>query len=206
MGSDGDVDDDLIDMKELKDSPQDDQDTATTLLANATSHSGKANNVLLADIHKVLSSSMACPGTKFVAGTPKGDPQDQSGILVINGKKYRQVNVHALYSMPAHKLNQSGSLAHHGTNGGVAGDDVCIINKTGWHVVMCGIDDHQIVDIPIVTAGAVISMQRGPNETPPEIPKVVGQANLAAASGGGAAPSTADGASGSSTMCPLAVS
>jgi len=97
-----------------------------------------------------------------VAATPKGEPQDQSGVLVVNGKKYRQVNVHALYSVSAHKSNRSGSLADRGANGGVAGDDVRIINKTGRHVDVRGIDDHQIVDIPIVTAGAVISTQRGP--------------------------------------------
>jgi len=77
----------------------------------------------------------------------KVDSRDQSGVLVINGKKYQQGNVHALYSVSAHKLNQSGSLADYGANGGVAGDNICIINKTGQCVDVHGINDHQIVDM-----------------------------------------------------------
>jgi hypothetical protein len=49
-----------------------------------------------------------------------------------------------------------------GANGGLAGSDVKVINYTGRHVDVRGIDEHQIVDIPIVTAGAVMDSQRGP--------------------------------------------
>jgi hypothetical protein len=49
-----------------------------------------------------------------------------------------------------------------GANGGIAGGDVTVISHTGRHVDIRGIDDHQIVDIPIVTAGAVMDSQRGP--------------------------------------------
>ena len=37
-----------------------------------------------------------------------------------------------------------------------------IINKTDRFVDVRGIDNHQIVDIPIVTAGGVVNTQRGP--------------------------------------------
>ena len=49
----------------------------------------------------------------------------------------------------------------HGANGGIAGDDTRIISKTGRFVDVQGIDNHQLVDIPIVTAGAVINTQKG---------------------------------------------
>jgi hypothetical protein len=81
-------------------------------------------------------------------------------IIVVNGKKYRSVNVPAVrYSISAHRSSKSGALVDRGANGGVAGDDVRIIFKTGRHVDVRGIDDHQIVDIP---CGGVIFTQRGP--------------------------------------------
>jgi hypothetical protein len=48
------------------------------------------------------------------------------------------------------------------TDGGLAGSDVRVINKTGKSVDVIGIDNHTVNDIPIVTAGAVVNSQRGP--------------------------------------------
>ena len=46
-----------------------------------------------------------------------------------------------------------------GANGGIAGDDVRIIEKSDRTVDVRGIDNHQITNIPIVTAGGVIKTQ-----------------------------------------------
>jgi hypothetical protein len=48
-----------------------------------------------------------------------------------------------------------------GANGGIAGDDVRVINKSGQLIDVQGIDNHQLVDIPLVTAGAVVRTQCG---------------------------------------------
>jgi len=61
-----------------------------------------------------------------------------------------------------HKSCKIGSLVDRGANGGIAGDDVRIIEKSDWTVDVRGIDNHQIVDIPIVTAGGVVKTQHGP--------------------------------------------
>jgi hypothetical protein len=66
------------------------------------------------------------------------------------------------YSISAHRSSKSGALVDRGANGGIAGDDVRVIFKTGWHVDVRGIDDQHIVDIPIVACGGVILTQRGP--------------------------------------------
>ncbi len=58
-------------------------------------------------------------------------------------------------------IAQYDALVDRGANGGIAGDDVCIISDSGCQVDVQGIDNHQIVDIPIVTAGAVVNTQRG---------------------------------------------
>jgi hypothetical protein len=64
------------------------------------------------------------PGT-----TPKSADAE---LIIVNGKKYRSgVNVTIRYSISAHRSRKSGALVDRGAKGGVAGDDVSIIIKTG---------------------------------------------------------------------------
>ena len=49
-------------------------------------------------------------------------------------------------------LEKLASLVDRGANGGIAGDDVHIIEKSDQTVDVRGIDNHQITNIPIVTA------------------------------------------------------
>jgi hypothetical protein len=74
---------------------------------------------------------------------------------------YYAANQHIQYWALSHHQVRTGALVDRGTNGGIAGDDVRVINRTGQQVDVQGIDNHQIVDIPIVTAGAVLKTQRG---------------------------------------------
>ena len=53
-------------------------------------------------------------------------------------------------------------MVDRGANGGICGNDTHVISKTDCTVDVQGIDNHQIVDTPIVTAGAVITTQQGP--------------------------------------------
>jgi hypothetical protein len=72
-------------------------------------------------------------------------------------------NQHTQYWVSSHRQVRTGALVDHGAmeNGGIAGDDVWVINRTGQQVDVKGIDNHQIVDIPIVTAGAIVKSQCG---------------------------------------------
>ena len=98
-----------------------------------------------------------CSSKKLLAKPPTND-----GEITVNGKTYRQINMAKLmYNASAHCGKYTGSLVDCGANGGIAGEDVRIISKTGRHVDVQGIDNHQIVDINIVTAGAVIPTQQG---------------------------------------------
>jgi hypothetical protein len=65
------------------------------------------------------------------------------------------------YKIRVHRFN-SGTLADRGANNGVAGANVHVIFLTGRHAAVLGIDDHHIVDIPIVAAGGVMDTNRGP--------------------------------------------
>jgi hypothetical protein len=52
-------------------------------------------------------------------------------------------------------------LVDRGSNGGVAGNDVCVLFKFFCTVAIKGIDNHQLTDVPIGTVGGVVSKQKG---------------------------------------------
>jgi hypothetical protein len=54
------------------------------------------------------------------------------------------------------------SLMDHSANGGVAREDVCIILYTIHSMDIQGLNNHQVMNILIVTAGGVIQLQHGP--------------------------------------------
>jgi hypothetical protein len=60
-----------------------------------------------------------------------------------------------------HHSAHPGALVDRGANGGIAGSDVCITARTGLIVYVCGIDNHQITKIPIVSSGAVAKTEHG---------------------------------------------
>ena len=138
-------------------------DDSTELLAfltrqQGTSHPGHLANVLS------TSKPKSAKAVKFAAKPPPGPPTaPKAEEIVVNGKKYRQIQKHQiLYSVSSHKSQKAGSLVDRGANGGIAGEDVRIIEKSDRTVDVRGIDNHQITNIPIVTAGGVIKTQHGP--------------------------------------------
>ena len=87
-------------------------------------------------------------------------PADIRNVLSKNNT--RSGNVHELmYKVSAHDASSDVSLVYRGANGGIAGNDVRVIEKLHRHVDVQGIDNHRMTDIPIVTAGGVTKIQRG---------------------------------------------
>ena len=62
--------------------------------------------------------------------------------------------------MKAHDSSSDVSLVDRGANGGIAGNDVRVVEKLHRHVDVQGIDNHKMNDIPIVTAAGVTKTQR----------------------------------------------
>jgi hypothetical protein len=84
-------------------------------------------------------------------GIPK---KRDANKIQLNRKVYRQVNMpNILYIATAHCTTCRGALVDRGVyNGGIGGEeDILVISCTGRSVNVQGIDDHQIVDIPIIT-------------------------------------------------------
>jgi hypothetical protein len=67
-----------------------------------------------------------------------------------------------MYSVQASHRKKS-SLINQGANGGIPGIDTRVIERHPHQTVdmICGINNHQITSIPIVTAGAAVRSQRG---------------------------------------------
>ena len=79
------------------------------------------------------------------------------------GKRYT-VSVHKItYKCSPTKLDikNSKALIDRGANGGLVGSDVRILYSSDRAVDVSGIDEHQVTDLKIVTAGGVVKTNRG---------------------------------------------
>ena len=120
------------------------------------------------DLRRVLSSTSTKKRSSTVSkslSTPSTPTVTHANTITLNGKTYRQVNVHERlqYNVSATKSSSYGSLIDRGANGGLAGSDVRIVHKhiSPRLVDVSGIDSHQVTDLPIVTVGGVVPSQRG---------------------------------------------
>ncbi len=130
--------------------PPEDFSPSDQVLINAAKQSKSIPNP--ADIWHVLSNK----SKPSANSAPKSFEE-----IVINGKTYWQLNLH-IYSVSASKSSSAQSLVDHGANGGIGGSNVHVIHKIHHHSVdMQGIDNHQMVDIPIAIMGGVINTQCG---------------------------------------------
>ena len=112
----------------------------------------QGNDLPPSDIHKVLSSIGRAPAD-----------ESNTSEITIKGKTYRLINATTFYVVSAAlQSNKHGSLMDRGANGGLAGLDTRVILTTLCRVDIQGLDNHQVTNIPIVTAGAVAISQRGP--------------------------------------------
>jgi hypothetical protein len=104
----------------------------------------KAQDIPAADLCKMLS---------------QGQQPDKPSVM-INGVEYVIKLNDVMYQVSNHKQTML-PLADHGPNGGVAGSDTRLIDKSLRSVHIQGIDDHMIKDVPIGTVGTVVNTQRG---------------------------------------------
>ena len=65
------------------------------------------------------------------------------------------------YHISKHSASSYGSLADRGANGGLAGADICVLERSGRKVSVTGIDDHELPGLDIVTCVALIQTSQG---------------------------------------------
>ena len=114
--------------------------------------------------HMTKKKPLPPSNVKHLLSATANKPTTQPQEVNVNGIVYQQVNMAStVYAiMSCHAAGNKSELVDPGANGGIAGDDICVIDKTGKIVNIQGIDNHRINAIPIVTAGGVINTQKGP--------------------------------------------
>ena len=144
--------------------------TPATLLAHPAKR-GPKTPLPPAHLQRMLSSTLAKGNTAINNGNSGKTNTTRVNEMTIDGQIWtrnttRDVGLHktnsTVYSVSASKTKRPGALVERVANGGVAGEDVRVIKRLHRTVDVQGIDNHQIVDIPIVIAGGVINTQRGP--------------------------------------------
>jgi hypothetical protein len=106
----------------------------------------KAQDIPAADLRKMLSQCQR---------------PDKPSVM-INGVEYVTKLNDVMYQVSNHKQTMLPlALIDRGANGGVAGSDTQLIDKSLRSDHIQGINDHMIKDVPIGTVGAVVNTQRG---------------------------------------------
>jgi hypothetical protein len=106
----------------------------------------KAQDIPAADLRKMLSQCQR---------------PDKPSVM-INGVEYVVKLNDVMYQVSNHKQTTLPlALIDRGTNGGVAGSDTQLIDKSLCSVHIQGIDNHMIKDFPIGTVGTVVNTQHG---------------------------------------------
>jgi hypothetical protein len=105
----------------------------------------KAQDIPAADLRKMLSQCQRL---------------DKPSVM-INGVEYVTKLNDVMYQVSNHKKTTLPlALIDRGANGGVAGSDTWLIDKSLCSVHIQGINNHMIKDVPIGTVGAVVNTQR----------------------------------------------
>ena len=71
------------------------------------------------------------------------------------------INKTHIYHVSKHSSSHYGSLIDRGANGGLAGSDVRILERTGRTVSVTGIDNHELPGLDIVTCAALLHTNNG---------------------------------------------
>ena len=71
------------------------------------------------------------------------------------------INKTHIYHVSKHSSSHYGSLIDRGANGGLAGSDVRILERTGRTVSVTGLDIHELPGLDIVTCAALLHTNHG---------------------------------------------
>ena len=119
---------------------QSDESTTDTIKTETT-----PSDPLLAMVHQSINTS-------------DEDTSDISNVLSVKRSPQIQVCQHYLFQHANHTNQQ---LVDHGTNGGRAGSDMCVIHRTHRKINIQGIDNHEVTGLDVVTAATLLNTSQG---------------------------------------------
>ena len=95
--------------------------------------------------------------TDGIYPTKSGRQSSEKTLIKAGGRtQYRMnLNSHSRKSLWS-------ALIDGGANGGIAGNDASKVAGTGIYIDLCGVDDHTVSNLELITAGAEVESQVGP--------------------------------------------
>ena len=92
------------------------------------------------------------------------DSQEENCVVKPSWPFTYEINASTTYRVSqSNYIKRKVALIDHGSNGSLSGSDVRVISQVDDRKVNVeGIDNHQLTDIPLVTAAEVIITQKGP--------------------------------------------
>jgi len=83
--------------------------------------------------------------------------------MVIDGVKWYSANIHNVtYNVSEHHASrQETALVDRGANGGIAGEDVMVVERGVKCATVNGINGHAVQDLPICTVAATVKSNKG---------------------------------------------
>jgi hypothetical protein len=119
------------------------------------------------DVRRILAANRGPPSARR-SGIPRPQTQrpgstSHKDIIFLNGKKYIQADTHSIcFNISTSFTTQVSSLVDHGANGGMAGEDVRLIETGEKCADVRGINNHTVTNLPISTVAGVVHSQYGP--------------------------------------------
>jgi hypothetical protein len=154
------------------DNVQRDRRTAQVHDSTGSDDSRSTDNEAFQDAHQDQVDEFLDSALLIQAAAQKSSfaPSDLRRVLSNKNPRKKPPNVNtevSVHEVIYHVSNHRGSaddrrsLIDRGANGGLAGSNMRIIATTDRHVDISGIDNHQMTNLKIVTAGGVVPTQRG---------------------------------------------
>jgi len=138
---------------------QPDDETNDTMLA----HMSKQHRLPPGDIKRMLSQSTSHPTSKSIQSGHKSKSKMQNAKQNVSfANSTYSVNAHVTYHLSKHDSQAHAALVDGGANGGLAGEDTVVLERTARKVDISGINNHQINDLDIVTAAGLVDTTNGP--------------------------------------------
>jgi len=142
------------------DDGNDNDDDPTALLAHITQRKtlppGHSLRTFLAATHTGVPSKAKA---KDKPSSTKAKPKDS---IMYKGKRY-VANTHSTcYQVANVDVEERGALIDRGANGGLAGADTRLLEKTTRYADVKGINNHTVLAVPIGTAAGVVTTHVGP--------------------------------------------
>ena len=87
--------------------------------------------------------------------------QDSDIVDLLENHTPYIVDMASTYHISKNSASSYGSLVDRGANGGLAGADIHVLDRTGREVSVTGIDDHELPGLDIITCVVLIQTNHG---------------------------------------------